>query len=193
MGRTTNWAWEYFSRDSSPTIVVRRKHNHDAIGWDMAINHTRALLGALIQRDRQAALAAISKGADPNAAVAGTRPLHIATIGGSGEMVKLLTDHGALPDGPDSLGRTALHYAALGSADADADLIDVLLKAGASVDAPDANGCTPLDLAVGAENRATALPLHQAGATCKPDRGAWVRQVSCRGKRKGPSHRGPAR
>lgn len=159
----------------------------------MTINHTRALLGALIQKDPRAAQAAIEQGADPNAMVEGTRPLHVATIAGSKEMVKLLTDRGALPDGPDGLGRTALHYAALGSPDADPQLIEFLIKAGADVNVADSNGCTPLDLAAGAENRRTAVPLLRTGAVCKPDRLAWVQQVSGEGHGRGFSPRGRSR
>jgi ankyrin repeat protein len=104
-------------------------------------------------------------------------------------MIQLLFRHGAVPDSPDALGRTALHYAALGSANADPDLIDTLIAAGASVNVADAHGCTPLDLAAGAQNQAAAMALLRAGATCRADRVKWVQRVSGEDPASGSSDR----
>jgi ankyrin repeat protein len=143
----------------------------------MRTNGTQTLAKALITRDVKAVNDAIEGGADPNATIHGTRPLHIAVFTGSRELVEALLHNGGTVDVRDNLGRTPLHYAAIGVPDADPGIVRVLLDLGADANARDDNGCTPLDLAAGATNPQTTATLASAGGQCRTDRRAWVQQA----------------
>jgi ankyrin repeat protein len=157
----------------------------------MTTAHNRSLAEAIVHKDAKGALAALERGADPNARIGGARALHLATITGSSEMVRLLTKAGALPDAQDKVGRSALHYAAMGSPDGDPDLVQALLSAGAEVNIADSIGCTPLDMAAGLENEEAARALVQAGGTCRADRRSWVQRVRAGTAAKAGAERSP--
>ena len=75
-------------------------------------------------------------------------------------MVSLLVEAGVNVNAVDSDGYTALHIAALGSA----DCVEVLLAAGADIDVRDNSGRTPFDNALSSDER-RAWPLFlRAGA-----------------------------
>lgn len=137
-----------------------------------------ALNDAIVRQDIDGVRQAIQDGADLSKRSGGAPPLHLATMIGSADIARLLIDGGADLDGRDAIGRAALHYAALGTPEADAEMVQLLIDAGADVNAKDHRGCLPLDLAAGAENTDTTPPLVKAGAKCKLDRQSWVQAVS---------------
>lgn len=144
----------------------------------MTTKQNKELVEAIVSRDSATLRSALAAGADPNAAVQGTHPLLLAVIAGSRPNIDLLLKHGANPVARDGAGRSALHYAAMGSPEADDGIVSSLLQAGCDPSAKDLRGATPLDLASGAGNEETALELVNAGATCRPDRAAWVKRLT---------------
>jgi ankyrin repeat protein len=138
----------------------------------------QALADAIVRGDSDAVTTVIDQGADPNASIQGTRPLHLATLIGSQQLVSLLLDKNAEPDVRDNMGRSALHYAAIGGPDHSPEIIETLVSRGGDVNARDKRGCTPLDLAAGASNQDAASVLDRFGATCRQDRRKWVQQVT---------------
>lgn len=73
-------------------------------------------------------------------------PLHVATIGGHYEFVRLMMENGANINAVDEKGRTALHYAAMGG---HAEIVLLLLLRGTLVDPRDKRAkMTPLHWAV---------------------------------------------
>lgn len=152
----------------------------------MSKSHSKELVDAIVSRDTNALRSAISNGADPDARLQASHPLVLATMAGSRPNVELLLEHGANPNAKDHTGRTALHYAALGSPDADAGLVATLVNAGADVNSKDLRDATPLDLASGAGNKDTTLELVRLGATCRQDRLDWVRRVASNSHAVGP-------
>jgi ankyrin repeat protein len=77
-------------------------------------------------------------------------PLHLASLYGWVEMVRVLLDRGALANSEDNLGQTPLHMVSQGayiSQDDGVHIAQLLLKHGADVNAQDNNHATPSDLA----------------------------------------------
>jgi ankyrin repeat protein len=77
-------------------------------------------------------------------------PLHLASLYGWVEMVRVLLDRGATANSEDNLGQTPLHMVSLGtyiSLEDGARIAQLLLENGADVNAQDNNHATPLDLA----------------------------------------------
>lgn len=156
----------------------------------MTSNAQDALNAAIVRGDIDDVRAAIKSGADLAKHAGGAPPLHLATMTASREVAQLLIDSGADVNGRDVIGRAALHYAAMGTPENDAEMVRTLIDAGADVNAKDHRGCLPLDLAAGGENTKTAILLAKAGGTCKLDRQSWVQAVSGSG---GSAGRSPAR
>lgn len=153
----------------------------------------QALADAIVRGDRDAVAIAIDKGADPNASIHGTRPIHLAMLIGSPDLVSLLLDKHAEPNGRDGMGRSPLHYAAIGGPDNAAEIMETLLNRGADVNAHDSLGCTPLDLAAGASNQDAASMLDRFGGTCRQERRSWVQLVTAGDERAGTSTSSPHR
>ncbi|KAM9154462.1 NF-kappa-B inhibitor epsilon [Pangshura tecta] len=88
--------------------------------------------------------------------------LHISTLKGNLQLMKLLLRSGAdinVQDG--TSGKTPLHLAVESR---DREAVQYLLSKGAHVDALMYNGCTPLHLAVGRKDAAMAAILYHSGA-----------------------------
>ena len=93
----------------------------------------------------------LEHGADPNmATVKGETALHTAAEYCNTESVKLLLQHGANANAANlENGKTALHWAMIGSTDI--ELVRLLLKHGADINLADKKGDTPLMYAASAE------------------------------------------
>ncbi len=120
-------------------------------------------LNALLQAgDREAAIAAIRKGADVNRRQAdGSTPLQWAVYKVDVELTRELLARGADPDARNNLGATAMGEAAKL---ANLELVQMLLKAKAKVDLANDEGQTPLMLAARTGNLPVAEALIKAGA-----------------------------
>jgi ankyrin repeat protein len=71
-------------------------------------------------------------------------PLHLAALGGSTEVCRMLIEAGAAVEAQDDQQETPLHVAAQ---EGHVEVCRVLIEAGAAVEAPAARQCTPLHLA----------------------------------------------
>ena len=110
----------------------------------------------------------INRGSNVNAQDAsGATPLMHAALGGREDITGRLLDANARIDATDSVGWTALHFAARSSSGADvADLlIKKILQSGKSVDIPDNGGTTPLMIAAAYNNTAAVRLLLEAEAS----------------------------
>ena len=93
--------------------------------------------------------------ADMPTAVGGITPLMTAAENNNAPVARLLLDSGAAVDAADAEGRTALHWAAVGGAEA---VAGCLLAAGADRGRFDSDGNNPLQLAEGENMRALLMP-----------------------------------
>ena len=102
--------------------------------------------------------------ADPNAAQGphGDRPLHRAAAAGSPELVEMLLDAGADPNGRSGRGETPLHAAARADEYRGAAVTRLLVARGADARVTDGLGETPVHKA--AERDSVELLLYYAGA-----------------------------
>ena len=109
-----------------------------------------------------------TRGADPNATIqdgtveAGTTVLMYAAGLGHTDVVKLLLDYGADPNGQDVRGGTALMVAAFNG---EQDVVALLVERGAKLDTMSENGATALRLADARKQDSVAALLRQLGAT----------------------------
>jgi ankyrin repeat protein len=110
----------------------------------------------------------INGGSNVNARdVSGATPLMHAALGGMKDMTSRLLDAGAMLNATDSVGWTALHFAARSPSGADAAglIINIISQSGESVDIPDSGGTTPLIVAAAHNNTAAVRLLLEAGAS----------------------------
>jgi ankyrin repeat protein len=109
------------------------------------------------------ALELLEARADPNAAQGVHRdlPLHRAAAAGSPELLAMLLDVGADPNGRNRLGETPLHAAASADDDQGTAVATILLARGADPHAIDALGETPVHKA--AEHDSASLLTYYAG------------------------------
>jgi uncharacterized protein len=121
-------------------------------------------LATLVQQgERQAALALLANGADPNAAQGdGTTALHWAVYRLDHELAEALLARGANPASANNFGATPLAEA---TKVADAGLVERLLAAGADPDAANEDGQTALMLTAHTGSVEVADRLIAAGAT----------------------------
>ena len=105
-------------------------------------------------------------------------PLHLATLYGKLDIVRLLLDHGATYNSEDKFGRTPLHLVATGEYNLEQDRVrtaQLLLDRGADVNAQDEYGATPLYLASYLGRVDFARLLLDRGATANPKaRKGWT-------------------
>jgi len=99
--------------------------------------------------------------------ISGATPLMHAALGGKHRMAGRLIDAGASMDATDSVGWTALHFAARseGGVNVAELLIEKMLLDGKSVDVPDNGETTPLMVAAAYNNAAAVRLLLEAGAS----------------------------
>ncbi len=71
-------------------------------------------------------------------------PIHMASINGHVEVVRILVEHGADAKAQDGMGRTALHVA---SAEGHVEVVRMLVEHGVGATAQDGKGLTPLHVA----------------------------------------------
>ena len=105
-------------------------------------------------------------------------PLHLASLYGWVEMVRVLLNRGATANAEDDLHRTPLHMVSLArcayiSEENGVHIAQHLLNYGADVNAQDNNHATPLDLAMHYEKLEIASLLSRCGgkAVTKVDQG----------------------
>lgn len=110
--------------------------------------------------------------------------LHLASLYGWVEMVRVLLSHGATANAEDDLGRTPLHTVSLArgvyiSGENGVRIAQLLLKYGADVNAQDNNHATPLDFASHHEKPEIASLLSRCGgkANAKIDQGSTSNQL----------------
>lgn len=110
------------------------------------------------------ALELLQAHADPNAAQGphGDRPLHLAAAAGSPELVEMLLDAGADPNGRSGRGETPLHAAAGADEYRGVAVTRLLVARGADARVTDVLGETPVHKA--AERDSVELLLYYAGA-----------------------------
>lgn len=118
---------------------------------------TTPLLAATMRGDNAMVAYLIERKANPNAGELGT-PLGRAVVNNQLETVKLLLAKGANVNLVDSLGLTALHYAASVPYDESA-IVEALLAAGANDQATDKQGRTALEMARAYQHPAVAKAL----------------------------------
>jgi ankyrin repeat protein len=88
-------------------------------------------------------------------------PLHVASLKGHTDVVKMLLDRGAKANAKDRWGLTALHVAARGGYQ---DIAELLLSHGADVNAQDQDAYTPLHEAASGDHKDVAKLLLTHGA-----------------------------
>jgi ankyrin repeat protein len=136
-----------------------------------------ALVTAVASRDPDGVRAAIQDGASPSAKLGAGSVLHIASLAGPLDVVKMLLEAGADVNSRGEGNETPLHFASCGRGDEAVAIVRHLMSCGADVNATDRKGQTPLDLAAGKRIRATALVLSDGGAECAPVNKPWVRRL----------------
>ena len=109
-------------------------------------------------------------------------PLHLASLYGWVEMVRVLLDRGATVNLEDNLGRTPLHMASL-ARDAPVCMAQLLLEHGADVNAQDNNYATPLDFAShhGTPEIASLLSRYGGKFNAKINQGPTTNQLELKG------------
>ncbi|PSK46267.1 hypothetical protein B9Z65_5235 [Elsinoe australis] len=124
----------------------------------------------LKQKDRLAAEALLSRGAEANDALeSGDTALHLAANTGSVGIVRLLLEHGADVVVRNTGGATALHLAA---SSGHADIAQLLIDHGADIHAKDVNQETPLHEAAENGSKEIVKLLVSRGAVID-GQGAW--------------------
>ena len=128
----------------------------------------RELFAACRSGNYEAAVAALERGADPNASDGDCRPLHWAAEGGLSDLVAALLRNGADPNVRDRRGFTPLHKAVEGGY---SEAAEVLLTKGADPNAQSATGWTPLHaVCANGDETGVDLLLSFKADPKKPDR-----------------------
>lgn len=92
-------------------------------------------------------------------------PLHIATLWGHKEIIRLLLENQANPNQPSSgLENTPLHIAATRTGDKYKEVLEILISNGANLDMKNKKGLTPLHEAIEAHHFEAVELLVEAGA-----------------------------
>lgn len=108
--------------------------------------------------------------ADPNGECKGWLPIHIATLAGTEECVKVLLHHGANINGQKADGVCALMIAAEKDMPS---MIDLLLDADADMELVARNSATPLWMAMRKGNMDAVKALAKGGANTSSSVGGW--------------------
>lgn len=140
----TNWTplhWAaYRNHDEVVAVLLRSGADASAVDWFGRTALDVAFTGPSYDTRLATVRALLEGGADPNQGKSGTTPLHRAALAGNAATIELLLSNGAIIDGPDRQGCTALHDAVLSRKDA--EIVKVLLQHGADARAPLPNGGT---------------------------------------------------
>eukprot|EP00873_Tetraselmis_striata_P018846 jgi/Tetstr1/439110/TSEL_002975.t1 len=172
------------ANDQGDTLLhAACQHREDDSAWERAkmllehgfdINHSHRASGgtplytALMYGNMLTARQLLGLGADPGVAVGATTPLHVAASKGALEMVELLLQRGADPQGhpagaesglASDYNWTPLHAAAKSSSAQAGAIVRALVAAGAHLDAEDSQGRTPLHVAMKRTNLQAAQEL----------------------------------
>jgi hypothetical protein len=152
---------------------------------EASLDHGETPLIFTVRHDLQKTVRDLLKnGADPQETSRETlqTPLHMAVLSGSGDIARLLIDHGVDVNAADNEGREPLHLAVIAGNE---DLVRLLMKHGANINAADINGSTPLTYAVNSRHQGIdrlllenfAAPLVHTRTSSKEGLGFRVRAI----------------
>lgn len=125
-----------------------------------------ALIEAVCRNDIKQVEALTNSGVNVNAKDprSNLAPLHLATISGYAEIVRILLENGADPNIKGFFDKTPLHFMDIEKfPEKGTEIIELLIAHGANLDARDAAGATPLMTAVVRQDDALARLLVEKG------------------------------